>query len=246
MDGSFKPPNVFDDDDDDLYTPSTVDKGKRKADGICHIDARLDDVSDLYPDSYNDTSAWAASGSSPTTDVGGYSLSIGSSSDSSSMDLDDPSVQFTTYSDSESTVSMAKGYTDRRDASQLIESDDDDDSFQSFYESVNSDLPSLSTDDKVSGIQCRQNVEANGSQMDVDELHNLQDNLDLACSITGLYRILDLITEQGSGGLGNALCRGQHILAHTFPSRQDYNLSEFSQSLHQHRSPWCLRFYDKG
>jgi len=38
MDGSFKPPNVFD--DEDLYVPSTLDKGKRKADGICHIDDR--------------------------------------------------------------------------------------------------------------------------------------------------------------------------------------------------------------
>jgi len=84
------------------------------------------------------------------------------------------------------------------------------------------------------------------SQMDIDEPHNLHDDLDLAFFITGLYRILDLITEQGSGGLGNTLCRGQHILAHTFPSGQDYNLSEFSQSLHQHRLPRCLRLYDKG
>jgi len=52
--------------------------------------------------------------------------------------------------------------------------------------------------------------------MDGAKLHNLHDDLDLACSITGLYRILDLITEQGSGGLGNLLRRGQHILAHTF------------------------------
>jgi len=44
--------------------------------------------------------------------------------------------------------------------------------------------------------------------MDVDEPHNLQDDLDLAYSISGLYRILDLITEQGSGGLGNTRCRG--------------------------------------
>jgi len=36
--GSFKPPNVFDD-GEDLYVPSTLDKGKRRADGICHIGA---------------------------------------------------------------------------------------------------------------------------------------------------------------------------------------------------------------
>ena len=43
----------------------------------------------------------------------------------------------------------------------------------------------------------------------VDEPYNLRNNLDLACSITGLYRILDLINEQGSGGLGDSLCHGQ-------------------------------------
>ena len=37
--GSFKSPNVFDD-DDDLHVPSTPDKEKRNGDGICHIDAR--------------------------------------------------------------------------------------------------------------------------------------------------------------------------------------------------------------
>ena len=134
------------------------------------------------------------------------------------MDQDGPPIEFTTYSDSESTVSVAKRYVDKRDMSQRTESDDDD-SFQSSYESVNSDLqPSSSTDDEVSEVQCRRNAEADGSQMDVDEPHNLHDDLDLACSITGLYRILDLITEQGSGGLGNTLCHSQHILAHTFPS----------------------------
>ena len=177
-----------------------------------------DIVSNLCLDSYNDTSTWAASDSSPTTEVGGYAPSIGSTSDSSSMDQDGPSLQFTTYSDSESTVSVEKRYVDKRDLSQRTESDDDD-SFQSFYESVNSDLqPSSSTDDEVSEVQCQRNAKVDGSQMDVDELHNLHDDLDLASSITGLYRILDLITEQGSGGLGNTPCRGQHILTHTFPS----------------------------
>jgi len=47
--------------------------------------------------------------------------------------------------------------------------------------------------------------------MDVDAPpNNLYDNdLDLASSIAGLYRILDLVTEQGSGGLGTILCRGK-------------------------------------
>ena len=37
--GSFKPPDVVDDDDDQCV-PSTPDKEKRKADGICHVDTR--------------------------------------------------------------------------------------------------------------------------------------------------------------------------------------------------------------
>ena len=39
--------------------------------------------------------------------------------------------------------------------------------------------------------------------MDIVKHQSLRDDLDLACSITGLYRILDLITEQGVGGLGS-------------------------------------------
>ena len=53
-------------------------------------------------------------------------------------------------------------------------------------------------------------------QMDIDEPHSLPDDLDLACSITGLYRVLDLMTEQGSGGLGSIPCRGQRVLAHSY------------------------------
>ena len=34
------------------------------------------------------------------------------------------------------------------------------------------------------------------------EIDTPRDGLDLAYSIKGMYRILDLISEQGSGGLG--------------------------------------------
>ena len=159
MDGSYKPPNVFDD-SENLYISSTVDKGKRRADGNC-VHAPQNAVSDLYLDSFNDTRAWVGfSNSRPTTDVGSYAASIGSSSEDS-MDLDDPPIQFTSYSDSESTISRTQSYSKKRDAFQRAENvfddddDDDSDSFQSFYESVQSDLqPSLPTDDKVSKIQC--------------------------------------------------------------------------------------------
>lgn len=57
------------------------------------------------------------------------------------------------------------------------------------------------------------------SQMDVNAPHNLYaDDLDLASSITGLYRILELATDEGSGGLGTALCHGKKFLTHTCPS----------------------------
>ena len=73
------------------------------------------------------------------------------------------SIRLTAPSDLESPVSVAMVYEDKRDASQLTESDgDDDDAFQSFYESVHSDLQSLSTGNKVSEVQCRRNAEADG------------------------------------------------------------------------------------
>ena len=39
-------------------------------------------------------------------------------------------------------------------------------------------------------------------QMDIDTPPFQRDELDLGYSIRGMYRILDLISEQGSGGLG--------------------------------------------
>ena len=132
-------------------------------------------ISDLYLDPFNDTSAWAGpSNSRPTTDVGSYAASTGSSEEDS-MDLDDPSIQFTTYSDSESTISIAKSYSEKRDAFRRNsngfnddddddDDDDDSDSFQSFYESVQSDLqPSLPADDKVSEVQCKRSAKGDDS-----------------------------------------------------------------------------------
>ncbi|KIM52559.1 hypothetical protein SCLCIDRAFT_549343 [Scleroderma citrinum Foug A] len=49
--------------------------------------------------------------------------------------------------------------------------------------------------------------------MDVDAPHKLYDNdLDLASSITGLYRVLELVTEQGSGGLVDKIIISQSSL----------------------------------
>lgn len=40
-------------------------------------------------------------------------------------------------------------------------------------------------------------------QMDVDDSSSHNDARDLVQSINGMYRVLDLISEQGSGGLGD-------------------------------------------
>jgi hypothetical protein len=40
-------------------------------------------------------------------------------------------------------------------------------------------------------------------QMDVEDSPPHNDARDLVQSINGMYRVLDLISEQGSGGLGN-------------------------------------------
>ncbi|KAI5998963.1 hypothetical protein F5J12DRAFT_784806 [Pisolithus orientalis] len=64
---------------------------------------------------------------------------------------------------------------------------DDAASEESLYESAHSDTPNLAKDHEMST-----------DEPSVDPF----DNKDLEQSIPGLYRILDLVTEQGSGGLG--------------------------------------------
>ena len=46
--------------------------------------------------------------------------------------------------------------------------------------------------------------------MDIDALLQ-RDEVDLALSIKGMYRILDLISEQGSGGLSEFLTQNRHV-----------------------------------
>ena len=46
-------------------------------------------------------------------------------------------------------------------------------------------------------------------QMDIDALPLQRDEMDLVLSVKGMYRILDLISEQGSGGLGEFLTQNR-------------------------------------
>ncbi|KAG6331499.1 hypothetical protein ID866_7590 [Astraeus odoratus] len=181
MDGSYKPQNLFGD-DEDTYIPSTQDKGKRKAD-------------DYDQEGFGDGGADI----NPSGSVGyisPYTPSY-SSSDTSSIDLNGSALHFSSDSDSQSTASMPISFDVKRNI-QVSTSGDEDDSDQSMYESVGSDLqqPNSLVDD----------------EMDVDEPVNLLDDLDLAFSIKGLYRVLDLITEQGSGGLVDKIIISQHSL----------------------------------
>ncbi len=69
---------------------------------------------------------------------------------------------------------------------------------------------------------------------------------DLSRPVNGMYPLLDLITEQGSSGLGNPgslyqLClRSQHL------SRQDCRRSTISPRIYQRALPGCLFFYHKS
>ncbi|KAI6032571.1 hypothetical protein F5J12DRAFT_779054 [Pisolithus orientalis] len=118
------------------------------------------------------------------TDVGGYNLSH-----ITSMALDGPSIMQTTEIDSGSTVSMAVSavYVDNASSS------DDDSVYESLFESA------ADQDVKSTAVM--------NDDMDVDDYH-----LDLASSVRGLYRILDLITEQGSGGLVDKIIISQNSL----------------------------------
>ncbi|KIJ05810.1 hypothetical protein PAXINDRAFT_20962 [Paxillus involutus ATCC 200175] len=85
------------------------------------------------------------------------------------------------------------------------------DSDVSFYESVDADLPSTAVSDDQTDADLPSAV-ASDYQVDVDVPVPQHDELDLAYSIKGVYRILDLISEQGSGGLVDKIIISQNSL----------------------------------
>ncbi|KAF8837455.1 hypothetical protein BDN67DRAFT_983226, partial [Paxillus ammoniavirescens] len=185
---SFKPPNLFQpdtSDDEDLYVPSRVDKGKQKAE-------------DPYDAWGNDSPI-----SNQTIDYGHnwHAGGFRRASDNISIDIDESRGGFgSDGDDSQSTASV-------RLATHAIPPADDtgSDSDVSFYESVDGDLPSAVAPDDQPRMKLVH------LQMDVD-VQVPHDELDLAYSIKGMYRILDLITEQGSGGLVDKIIISQNSL----------------------------------
>ncbi|KIJ64834.1 hypothetical protein HYDPIDRAFT_111462 [Hydnomerulius pinastri MD-312] len=124
----------------------------------------------------------------------GYTPSYSVHSDSISVDLDSsPGGPFSDDDDSQSTASLRVLPHQVRPRAESTESDSD----ESFYESVDVNNPPESLSDE---------------QMDVDMSPPSHDDTDLAYSIRGMYRVLDLITEQGSGGLVDKIIISQNSL----------------------------------
>ncbi|KAI6097344.1 hypothetical protein EDD16DRAFT_604216 [Pisolithus croceorrhizus] len=142
----------------------------------------------------NSASAWDSGSSNPVTNRGAHNFS----SRTSFIDLDRPSTRATDESDCASTVSMAISAAYKRIMADGSSSDD-----ESLYENF---LYGSAVDtDAKSKVATDFNV-------DVDApLHTLEQH-DLASSVKGLYRILDLISEQGSGGLVDKIIISQNSL----------------------------------
>ncbi|KAF9231333.1 hypothetical protein BU15DRAFT_82541 [Melanogaster broomeanus] len=181
MSSSFKPPNIFynDSDDEDLYVPSRVDNGKRKADDPWDDDA----VSRPWPNLNHNQASTAG----PTHTY--------SDQDSISVDFDESQGGFLSDDDDSQSTASARLPTHASPRSDGTGSDSD----ESFYESLDADVPLTPASDD------RMDVD-----MPVPQHHH--DELDLSYSIKGMYRILDLISEQGSGGLVDKIIISQNSI----------------------------------
>jgi hypothetical protein len=87
-------------------------------------------------------------------------------------------------------------------------------------------------------------------QVDV-VMHDVPEEIDtdLLARIRGLYRLLDLINEQGSGGAGMIKVPHCYIIKTqltSFPSGQDHHRSRFRGDAYERYLPRCLYFHDKG
>lgn len=100
--------------------------------------------------------------------------------------------------DSQSTPSPPLISIEARPTTDNAISDSDESLYQSVDEEILSNDQVCSLNSTSAGIS----NPISDRQMDVDTPHLQRDELDLAYSIRGMYRILDLISEQGSGGLG--------------------------------------------
>jgi hypothetical protein len=80
----------------------------------------------------------------------------------------------------------------------------------------------------------------------MDEEDHRDSVKDLASSMAGIYRILDLISERGSGGLGECLLFSELSLciADIYISGQDSHCSRVSCTIHCGCFAWSLRLDD--
>ncbi|KIK75394.1 hypothetical protein PAXRUDRAFT_19040 [Paxillus rubicundulus Ve08.2h10] len=179
---SFKPPNIF--------QPDTSDD-----EDISYVPAsRVDKGKQKAEDPYDAWGYGSPISNGPMAYGHKHSDGFHRESDNISIDIDESRGGF--CSDGDDSQSTASG----RFATRAIPPADDSgsDSGVSLYESVDGEFPSAAM--------------APDDQMDVDVQVPQHDELDLAYSIKGMYRILDLITEQGSGGLVDKIIISQNSL----------------------------------
>ncbi|KAI6101023.1 hypothetical protein EDD16DRAFT_1526092 [Pisolithus croceorrhizus] len=190
MDGSFKPLNLFNNTDDERYdVQEAADEEKGRVDGIVVL-VKLLGVADL-PLEIELDGDWSDSSSETDTPLPNYYRRTSTELDNDLSDsLGDGNLQLQTPMHTTATTNQSNQSTldDAEGAS----------SEESLYESVHSDTHASPA----------RTYKMGADDPPVDSL----DNQDLARSLPGFYRILDLVTEQGSGGLVDKIIISQNSL----------------------------------
>jgi hypothetical protein len=82
--------------------------------------------------------------------------------------------------------------------------------------------------------------------MDAEDSLPHKDTHDLVHSIKSMYRVLDLISEQGSGGLGDFIFLSEPPFESLiFLSGQNYHCAGFTPDIHQCHMSRCICVSDK-
>jgi len=223
---SFKPPNLFDKDNNKPYgvdgkgdsftppnplhhenaescIPSTQDKGKRKADGscscfelgVCRLTHHSEPVS-----AFTDYDAGSEAAPESKRYIRSYSPFM---DDGFSTDTSVTSTRIKNISEeSISTISTdtTQHVKNSGPKASVSKADDHIDSNESVYASAPESEPHM--DYEASTLVENPVYPHVLGQGETAEYMDDVDDGDLARSIKGFYRILDLIADQGSGGLG--------------------------------------------
>jgi len=210
MDASFKPPNLFVK-DNEPYLPSTQDNGEYSTSGK--------DGSFTPPNYVHHPDSFGMKASTVDA-VSGVALESQSYIRSYSPYMDDG---FSTDTSMSSPIiaeeTMPTALTDR--ATQQAKTgglgttvwrvEDDTKSDETVYESAVGSEPHMDYEASTF-VRNPAYISCIGQGKTAEHIDDIGDH-DLARSIKGLYRILDLIAEQGSGGLGSVciLVRGSAL-----------------------------------